>query len=155
MFPTVTGSNLLRQKLTLPHDFHGELNLVFIPFWQWQQLEVNSWVPWTRELEAETSGLVYYELPTIQSRSALSRMFINEGMRAGIPDPTTRQRTITLYLDKPAFRRTLEMNDEEHIYILLVDRQGQILFRARGPYHPETASALRQAIQQLTGQAVL
>jgi len=29
-------------------------------------------------------------------------MFLNEGMRAGIPNPKTRERTITLYVDKAA-----------------------------------------------------
>ena len=75
-------------------------------------------------------GLVYYELPTIQSRNSLYKMFINEGMRAGIPNPKTRERTITLYLDKTDFRSALGMLDEEHIYILIVDRQGNEFFRA-------------------------
>jgi sulfur carrier protein ThiS len=42
-FPKVSGSNLLRQKLTLPQDFAGKLNLVFIPFQRWHQAEVDSW----------------------------------------------------------------------------------------------------------------
>jgi hypothetical protein len=99
-FPTVSGSNLLRQKITQPQDFQGKLNLVFIPFEQWHQTEVNSWMPLALELEKKFERLVYYELPTIQSRGSFSRIFINEGMRAGIPDPKTRERTITLYLDK-------------------------------------------------------
>jgi hypothetical protein len=43
-FPTVKGSNLLREKLTLPQDFQGGLNLVFIPFEKWHQVEVDSWM---------------------------------------------------------------------------------------------------------------
>ncbi len=43
-----------------------------------------------------------------------SQVFINEGMRAGIPDPATRERTITLYIDKPAFQHALDMPDEAH-----------------------------------------
>jgi len=49
-FPTVRGSNLLRQQLTLPKDFQGKLNLVFIAFEQWHQMEVDSWVPLAKEL---------------------------------------------------------------------------------------------------------
>ena len=103
-FPTVNGSNLLREKLTLPRDFQGRFNLVFIPFEQWQQMEVDSWMALAKELEEQFDGLVYYELPTIQSRNTFYKMFINEGMRAGIPNPKTRERTITLYLDKADFR---------------------------------------------------
>jgi len=45
------------------------------------------------------------------------------------------------------------MSDEEHIYILVVDRQGNELFRARGPYSREGEAALRQALSHLTPEA--
>jgi hypothetical protein len=143
-FPTVSGSNLLRQKLILPQDFQGGFNLVFIPFEQWQQMEVDSWMTLAKELEEKFDGLVYYELPTIQSRNIFYKTFINEGMRAGIPNPKTRERTITLYLDKAVFRAALDIKDEEHIYVLVVDRLGKVFFRGRGPYSPEGEAALRQ-----------
>lgn len=148
-FPTVNGSNLLRQKLTLPRDFQGEYNLVFIPFQQWQQEEVDSWMALAAQLEEQYSNLVFYELPTIRSMNAFSKFFINEGMRAGIPNPKTRQRTITLYLDKVDFRAELGLTDEDHIYVLVVDRQGNEFFRARGPKSSEGETALRQALSQL------
>jgi hypothetical protein len=152
-FPTVKGSNLLREKLTLPRDFQGGFNLVFIPFEQWQQTEVDSWMALAKELEEQFDSLAYYELPTIQSRNTFYKLFINEGMRAGIPNPKTRERTITLYLDKADFRSALHMVDEEHIYVLVVDQQGNEFFRARGPYSSEGDIALRQALLQLTQKA--
>jgi ATP10 protein len=148
-FPTVSGSNLLRQKRILPQDFQGKLNLVFIAFQQWHQMEVDSWIPLAKELEQRYEDLAYYELPTIQSMNSLSKMFINEGMRAGIPNPKTRDRTITLYLNKKDFRAALGMPDEDHIYILLIDRQGMEYFRGRGRYTQESEVALRQALLQL------
>ena len=151
-FPTVNGANLLREKLSLPQDFKGKFNLLFIAFQQWQQMEVDSWMGLTKELEENFNELAYYELPTIQDRNFLFKRFINEGMRAGIPNPKTRERTITLYLDKAEFRRALEMTDEEHIYILIIDREGSELFRARGALNRETESALRGAVTRLTSK---
>jgi len=149
-FPTVRGSNLLRQLITLPKDFQGRLNLVFIAFEQWQQMEVDSWIPLIKELEQQVEGLFYYELPTIQGRNTIYQWFINEGMRAGIPNPKTRLRTITLYLDKRKFRQALELDDEKHIHILLVDRQGQVLFRLRGQHSRDAEASLRQILLQLS-----
>ena len=148
-FPIVRGSNLLRQKLTLPQDFQGRLNLVFIPFERWHQMEVDSWSALAEELEEKYEGLVYYELPTLQNGGSIYKIFLNEGMRAGIPNPKTRERTITLYLDKADFRAALDMTDEEHVYILVVDRQGKEFFRARGPYSLEGEAALRQELSRL------
>lgn len=69
-FPIVNGSNLLREKLTLPQDFAGKYNLLFIAFQQWHQEEVNSWIPLAKSCEARFAGLVYYELPTIRALNA-------------------------------------------------------------------------------------
>ena len=147
-FPKVSGSNLLRHKMNLPQDFQGRFNLVFIAFQRWHQTEVDSWSALAEQLEGQYQGLFYYELPTLQSGGPLYKFFLNEGMRAGIPNPKTRQRTITLYLDKADFRAALEMPDEDHIYILVIDCQGKEFFRARGPYSRAAEASLRQALLQ-------
>jgi hypothetical protein len=148
-FPVVNGSNLLKQKLTLPQDFEGQFNLVFVPFQQWQQMEVNSWGAVAEALEKKYPSFHYYELPTIQRMNPLAHFFIDEGMRGGIPDPATRKRTITLYIDKSPFRRALGMQNEDHTYIFVVNREGDILWQAQGPYQPETAEALLQTVNEL------
>jgi hypothetical protein len=146
-FPNVTGANLARKKISLPRDFEGTLNVVFVPFEQWQQAEVDSWGAFMERLEKEFSGLSYYELPTIYRLDPLSRLFINEGMRAGIPDPKTRERTITLYLDRADFRRRLNIPDQEHITLLLVDHRGEVLGRIRGAYSAENGEVLLEMVR--------
>ena len=149
VFPSINGKNLLRQKIALPQDFIGKVNLVFVAFQQWQQQEVDTWGPVAGVLENQFEGLAYYELPTFQTSNIIYRMFINEGMRVGIPNHKSRERTVTLYLDKIEFRRALEMADEDHIYTLLVDRDGQVFHSTRGSYNPEAGERLRQELQKL------
>lgn len=146
-FPTVTGSNLQRKSLSLPDGFEGEWNLVFVAFQQWQQRQVDSWLPFAKQLEARHPELRYYELPTIQKRNRLARTFINEGMRAGMPDPVARERTITLYLDKTAFRKALQLPNEDDIHVLLLDRRGQVQWRTEGPFAPAKRDSLAAVIQ--------
>jgi hypothetical protein len=146
-FPAVTGSNLQRQRLALPQDFQGELNLVLIAFQQWQQTQVDTWIPFTRQLEETYPAVRYYELPIIQRLNTLARTFINEGMRAGIPDPVARERTITLYVDKNTFRQALQLPHEDDICVLLLDRQGQVLWRAEGAFTQEKGESLAAAVR--------
>jgi hypothetical protein len=133
----------------LPQDFEGEYNLVLIAFQQWQQTQVDTWIPFARQLEDIYPTVRYYELPTIQRLNVLARTFINEGMRAGIPDPLARERTITLYLDKAEFRQALDLPHEDHIYVLLLDRHGTVLWRAEGTFTPERGDSLAAQIQVL------
>jgi len=41
------------------------------------------------------------------------------------------------------------MPDEDHIYVLLVDGDGQVLWRERGAYTPEKGAALGKRLTQL------
>jgi len=145
-FPTVSGFNLERQEFVLPRDFAGELNILFVPFLRRQQEDVDSWVPFVSGLEADTPGLAYYELPTIYEMSSLSRMFLNEGMRAGIPNRKSRQRTITLYLDRAKFMRATGIPDERQIHVMLVNRDGQILWRETGRFDYAKGQSLVAAV---------
>jgi hypothetical protein len=146
-FPMVSGFNLDRQEFEFPRDFGGELNLLIIPFQQYHQTIVNTWIPTLQEIEASFPGFIYYELPTIYEMPVLSRTFINEGMRAGIPDQTARERTITLYLDKAAFRSALDITTEDDIHLFLIDRDGEILWRTIGEFSQEKADDLLQFVQ--------
>jgi hypothetical protein len=141
-FPIVSGFNLNRQEFKFPSDFSGEYNLVIVPFKQQQQAVVNTWIPSFQEIEASFPGFIYYELPTIYEMTLLSRTFVNEGMRAGIPDEIARQRTVTLYLNKEKFKSALGITTEDDVYLFLVNQHGDILWRATGEYSPEKANNL-------------
>jgi hypothetical protein len=150
-FPATSGSNLDRKRIALPQEFEGELNLVFVAFQQWQQVQVDSWIPFARQLEETCPDVRYYELPVIRRLNVVARTFINEGMRAGIPDPVARERTITLYLDKDEFRKALDLPREDDMYALLLDRQGTVLWRAEGAYTPEQGEFLAAAVRERCG----
>lgn len=147
-FPKVTGTNLLRQKVTLPDDLPAGLNLLAIAFQQWQQAWIDSWLPFVKELEQSQPSVQFYEIPVIQKLNLISQTFINEGMRAGIPNRTTRQKTITLYLDKETFRNQLGIPNEESIWLLLVDQQGNVRWRGEGAFTPEKERELMQYLQR-------
>jgi uncharacterized protein (DUF924 family) len=135
--------------MVFPRDFDAPLNLLFIAFQQWHQNQVDSWVPAVDQLAAEHPSLAYYEFPTIYQMNHLARIFLNEGMRAGIPNEATRRRTVTLYIDKRPFRDALAIPDESEIAVILFDQQGQVLWRSSGAYSMEKGIALQTAVLSL------
>jgi len=146
-FPVVSGFNLDRQEFEFPRDFGGDYNLVIVPFQRYHQQIVNTWIPFAQEVESSFPGFIYYEMPTIYEMPALSRTFLNEGMRAGIPDQTARERTITLYLNKNTFKSALGIPNEKEIYLFLVDRSGEIVWSSSGAYTAEKANDLLRFVQ--------
>ena len=145
-FPLVHGANLEGRAFTLPDEFDGDLNLVLIAFQRRQQVDVDTWVPAAKAEMKRYPSLRYYELPIISRRLPFARWWLDGAMRAGIPDRAAREATITLYLDKAAFRRELELPTEDMIYVVLVTREGQVLGRAEGAWTPEAGSSLEKIL---------
>lgn len=145
-FPVVTSPNLEGRTFTLPRDFEGELNVVFVAFERQQQRDVDSWVPFVKSLLARTPNAEYYEIPTIKRMVAPMRWMINRGMRGGIDDFGARERTITLYLDKEPFKRALGISTEREIHVLVVDREGRVRWRTAGAFSEDKGQSLARAL---------
>ncbi len=147
-FPEVSGRNLNRQKLTFPVDFPAENTLVLMAFYRQQQADIDTWLPFANQLENDYADLAYVELPVIYKMGPLGRFMLNEGMRAGIPDQKARLRTITLYLNKDDFLGQLGIQSQDQIQLLLVTRQGDILFKESGRFSEEKGAALVEMLEQ-------
>ena len=145
-FPRVTGRNLENREFTLPRDLEGELNVVLVAYERWQQDVIDTWTPHLGRLAAEFSGLRVYELPVISFAMRMMRVWIDGGMRYGIPDKAVRETTITLYTNVSAFNRALGLGSTRTIYVLLVDRQGRVLWRGQDGFDPQQFAALRTAV---------
>lgn len=148
VFPTVQGSNLEGKEYVLPRDLEGRYNLLFVAFLREQQEMIDTWMPAARYLRNTYPELRHYELPTIKPLNAMTRWFINKGMRGGIPDPEARAATITLYTEKEPFRQTLGIESEETITILLVDQNGLVIWRTVGPRTDAKTQELNQAVHR-------
>jgi hypothetical protein len=141
-FPTLEAADLNNGKKQLPRGLAGEWNALLIGFQREQQTEIDTWLPKFPPLVAKRPSLAYYELPVIERTNPLLRWVIQRGMRGGIPDKQQRDRTITLYLDKKAFRETLRIQSEDRICVLLVNRAGEVLWRTEGPATPDKVQSL-------------
>ncbi|MGD2148505.1 MAG: hypothetical protein PVH41_17555 [Anaerolineae bacterium] len=154
-FPAVTAQNLARETFELPGDFEGEYNLCLIAFRRWHQPLINSWIPLARHLEETHTSFRYYEFPVIRRVHPLYQSFIDQGMRAGIPDRVARHKTITLYTKKAAFRQPLDIRDEDEIHLRLVDRAGAVHWSETGSLTQEAANSLTETLQQLVQRSVV
>lgn len=106
-FPVVTSDNLEGRSLTLPHDFGGERNVVFVAFQRSKQDDIDTWMPFVKAAVSRTPNTDFYEIPTIRRMVAPMRWMINRGMKSGIDDRSARDRTITLYIDTAPFKQVL------------------------------------------------
>jgi hypothetical protein len=142
IFPEIEGKNLEFKSYKLPYDLEGKLNILLVPFQRWHQNLVNSWGPYLEKLTDRFPEVRFYEVPSLSRGYKLMSFMIDGGMRAGIPNTQVRERTITVYTDKSKFKKALEIPNEKTIYLFLVNKKGEILWRESGVYDDSKAEEL-------------
>ena len=146
-FPALESETLEKQVVQLPQDFRGERNLLLIAFEREQQKDIDTWLTQMKRYEDIDKEFRYYEIPTIEKMNRFMRWFINTGMRRGIPEKKARERTITLYIDKEPFKKSIKITDEKKIYAVVVNRSGTVLWRATGPYDEVAGKSLQAFLE--------
>jgi len=149
-FPKVSGRNLQRQAVQFPQDFPAKYTVVLMAFWREQQNDIDTWLPFVNVLEKLYRDTAYVEFPVVYPMSPLGQFFLNEGMRAGIPDQKARQRTTTLYLDKDSFLGQLQIQSQDKIQVLLVADDGRVVWRGCGRFTSDKGWALSRALHAET-----
>ncbi|MBK5114221.1 MAG: hypothetical protein KGD59_03520 [Candidatus Heimdallarchaeota archaeon] len=147
-FPEVKGKDLEGKNYIVPYDLEGEYNIVIVPFLQYQQYIVNQWTDYLANLQKKHSFFEFYEIPTLALGYTAMRFIIDGGMRAGIPDLKTRQRTITTYINKMKFKKKLGIKSEKLINIYLL-KKDEILWEEKGDLTEEKAQALEIFLSKL------
>lgn len=144
-FPKLKGSNLEERKFIIPYDLEGELNLVIIPFLRQQQYIIDSWAIHLTKLEKTYPFFRFYEIPTLAKAYTTMRLMIDGGMRAGIPDIRTRERTITVYTLKGPLKKKLGIETEQTIYLYLL-KGDNILWEEKGIVSEEKIQKLKEIL---------
>ncbi len=145
-FPEIEGRSLEDEAIALPGGLDGSLNLLAIAFHRTQQREVDTWIPLFRNLEDRVPELAGYEIPTISGGWKPLRWFIDGGMKAAIPDPLTRRRTVTVYGDVSRLTEGLGLPDRDRIAVILIDRSGEVFWMTRGPLERGAPPGLLEAL---------
>lgn len=145
-FPPLSAFNLAKAKLNLPSDFAAQLNLLLISFQPEQQTEIETWMPVAQALQHTNFDFRWYRMPVSASENFVFRWWDNSSMRSDETDPESYPWIVPLYVDITSFRRSLRIPTTHAISVLLVNRQGQVIWRAQGPMSPAERSSLIAAV---------
>jgi len=64
-----------------------------------------------------------------------------------------RAATLCAYIDIPPFTTALNLPTVDSIYLFLLDRSGEILWRGQGQFDPQQLAALAAVLDRVTAPA--
>lgn len=145
-FPHITSYSLSKTKLNLPGDFAGKIDLLLISFKPEQLTQIKTWMPTAEGLQHTNFNFHWYQLPVSDHENFVFRWWDNSSMRSDNTDPESWPWIVPLYVDVNHFRRDLHIPNERQIAVLLVDKQGKVLWRSEGSITPEKRASLLAAV---------
>ena len=145
-FPSITADTLSKQTLHLPQDFGTADSLVVLAFERDQQKDLDSWAKPAQDLATASPPLRFYEVPVFPWRDVFYRWWLNTAMRSSMADDVARRRTIPVYVNKEKFESSLQIMTEKAITVVLLDKDGRVLWRTSGPWNEEKGRALAFAV---------
>lgn len=146
VFPALTAYNLAKTKLNLPADFAGQLDLLLISFQPEQQTQIQTWLSTAQGLQHTNFNFHWYRLPVSSRENIVFRWWDDSSMRSDESDPEIWPWIIPLYTDKDSFLHSLHIPTDRRIAVVLINRQGKVLWRADGQLTVDKRTALQDAV---------
>ncbi|HZZ38098.1 MAG TPA: hypothetical protein VFE06_03130 [Acidobacteriaceae bacterium] len=142
IFPNVAGYSLDKDKVVFPSGMQGQTDLLLVSFAPEQQKDIDSWLPAAQALQHTNFQFRWYELPISNRENFVFRWWETSSIRSDQTDPEAWPWIVPLFVDRHSFQHDLAIPNEKQVVALLVNRQGQILWRASGSMTPDKRASL-------------
>lgn len=116
-FPSITGQTPSGEQIELPGAASGKPAIMILSF---SRAGGHDSQRWSQHLLKDAPGLPIYTVIFLESVPRPFRGMAASGIRMGMP-ATMQERTILLYQDAKAWERKLQLADEDHACLVLLD----------------------------------
>jgi len=144
--PALHGKRLHDSAIVqLPQGLTSDRTVAIVLFKTSQQEEAQRWVEGLGlEQDARIS---WVRLPVFKDGGETARRTKEEQLLARYPSTVDRARLVAVFTaDKDAVVRAAGLQTADHASVLVLDREGNVLAKAQGPFDAAKAQALRETV---------
>jgi hypothetical protein len=146
IFPRLEGEFLSGRKAVLPDAAQGKLALVLMGFTYGSRFPVEAWAEHVRKVFATRDAATFFEVPVLGGMARMGKWFIDSGMRRGTPKEL-HENVITVWggVDRWKALAAFSPGAENDAYLILIGRDGRILWLHHGPYSEQAFAEMLNA----------
>ncbi|HEY3625922.1 MAG TPA: hypothetical protein VGL00_06550 [Terracidiphilus sp.] len=128
--PETPGETLSGRHVVLAQEVRGHAAVLVAGF---SREGGNGTAAWVKAIHADNalSAVPVYEIAQIAGAPSLIRGMIRSGMKKSVPEPE-HDRFLVLTQDDKSWRAYFEVSDDRLPYVMMIDAQGDVLWRGHG-----------------------
>ena len=145
--PVTHGTTLAGSQVTFPDDLKAKVNIIVVGFSHSSQEEIANWGRLIQADYGKSTDVSYFELAMLASAPKLLRSMIIKRMGSSVPFDE-RAHYLPVLEGEPAWRAVAHYNKAVDAYVLLVDRQGFVLWQTEGDATDAAYTTLKQQVEK-------
>ena len=143
--PAFMAQTLLSQPVAVPQDLPAERTLALITFGRAQRAQAESWIEGLN-LRNDPS-IAWMRLPVLNDPGTPTARSVKENkLRELYPAESERAKLVPVFTDRASFVRSAGFGGIDQVYVVVVNREGEVLARVEGPFDPDKAQVLRATL---------
>jgi hypothetical protein len=143
--PSMNAKRLDQQRINLPEGLPAGRTLALVAFQRSHRGEIDSWI---QGLQLhQDSGISWVKMPVLNDPGTEGgRSDIENRLLARHTSDSDRARLVPVFTNRDAFVRAAGLSGIDHVGVLVVGRDGQVLARVEGRFDEDKAQALRETL---------
>jgi hypothetical protein len=147
-FPHLEEENLAGQKIVLPEFVSGKVAVLVLGFSKASSTPTGAWARRAHEEFGKNPGFALYQLAVIEEAPSFIRGMIISGMKKGMPD-VQRAFVVPVVHQESELKKLVNFRQPDDAYIVLLDRNGAIVYQAHAGTADPGYADLRAKVQAL------
>lgn len=144
--PDFMSRTLLRKPVAVPEGLPSDRTLALISFQRGQRSQVEGWINGL-DLKNDRS-ISWMRMPVINDPGTLTgRDAAETKLLQHYPFDAERANLVPVFTDRNNFARSAGLNGTDQVYVVVVNRQGDVLARVEGEFDVEKAATLRETLK--------
>ena len=148
-FPTLTGTTLEGQTVTLPTSTKGKFTVVGVVFSPQAEAALAGWIAplYTNFIMDPEYDVNLYWVPMLSGAKEMAAGAVEKRLREGLQKDFHRH--VLLYKGSiDTYRQQLRMDRNDTPYFFVLDKEGKVIHVASGPFTEDKLTAMDELVDE-------
>jgi hypothetical protein len=142
--PSLSAKRLDQTHVVFPQQLPSERTVAVVVFRREQREEAQSWIDGLGLHRG--SDISWVRVPVWSIKDPAEREKIEQHLLKRYPEQADQARLLPVFTDREAFVRAAGLGSTDHVSVLVLDRDGNVLAKAQGPFDQNKAQAMRETV---------